>query len=75
MKVYTNGGGVSVVVKIVFDNWQSNFSQLYNNLNILFKNNCADFLTNKDNLERDMYDPEYNEIIYILYKWSESSVK
>ncbi len=67
MKVYTNGGGVLTDVKTVLDNWQNNFSQLYNihNEAILLDNTYKDLLTNNENLESDMSGPEYKENIYI----------
>ncbi len=65
MKVYTNGGGVSTDVKTALDNWQNNFSQLYNKPNegILLDNTYTDLLRNKENLESDMSGPEYNKNI------------
>ncbi len=67
MKVYTNIDGVLTDVTTVLDNWQNNFSQLYNKCNeaILLDNIYADLLTNKENLESNMSRPEYNENIYI----------
>ncbi len=54
-------------VKTVLDNWQNNFSQLYNihNEAILLDNTYKDLLTNNENLESDMSGPEYKENIYI----------